>query len=153
MKKRHLKVKAVLSMLLALLMIVGLQCTAYASSDWRTGNVPSNGDNTSAITITLSNMNKDAEIKVHGYASNGKEKKYRFHITMVDKYGNWIWEGDIKTGKRGKTLNLGNDHDVYVIYLSFDADPAVNPDAWNPYDSYSFPAYWGIECTSNCSVE
>ncbi len=91
MNKRHLKFKPILSLLLAVLMIVGLQCTAYASSDWRTGNVPSNGENTSAITITLTNMNKDAEIKVHGYASNGKEKK----ISFSRYHGRQIWKLDL----------------------------------------------------------
>ena len=119
--------------------------TSAFAATWRTGRVPGNG-NTSAITVRLTNQKKNAYVKIHGYSKKNKEKSYRFHVTMRDQKGRWIWEGDIKTGSGGKKLKLGNDHAVYKLYLRHEFAPDCL--GWGD----CCPTYWGVQCTSNCQV-
>ena len=99
-------------------LVFGISIPVVAAS-WRTGCFPSNGKNTSAITVSLTNKNKDAYIKIHTYTAKNraealksnpatKERSCSVHVTMRDNNGKWIWEGDISSGSWGKKMKLGN---------------------------------------------
>jgi len=158
MKERRTIRKSVLSLLLVLTLAFSTQLCTFANS-WRTGNVPNNNVNTGAITVTLSNKNKDAYIKVHAYADKNrfswltdkavKERNCTFTVTMRDKNGKWVWEGKINTGSGGKKMKLGKDHSVYKLYLRH-----TQYHAGEHFDlGHYCPRYWGIECVSNCTVK
>ena len=156
---KNSKFKRLLTLvLLAAVLTCSLQMSTFAAS-WRTGNVPGGGKNTSAITVTLNNKNKNAYIKIHAYAYKNrfswltnnavKERNCTFTVTMRDKYGNWVWEGKINTGIGGKKLKLGKDHGVYKIYIRH-----THYHSGEQYDiGHYCPIYWGVECVSNCSVK
>lgn len=55
-----------------------------------------------------------AKVKLNIYKVDGKINNWRgVYVTMRDQYNNVIWEGK----HSGGTLGLGNDHDVYRIYV------------------------------------
>lgn len=55
-----------------------------------------------------------AKVKLNIYTIDNKINNLRgVYITMRDQYNNVIWEGK----HLGGTLRLGNDHDVYRIYV------------------------------------
>ena len=83
-----------------------------AAATWRTGCFPSNSRNTSAITVTLTNTNKAAYIRIHTYGPKNaieniknnpacKERSASVDVTMRDANGKWIWENNITTGSSG----------------------------------------------------
>ena len=131
-----------------------LSCSLVSAATWRIGCVPDRGDNTSGIVVRLTNKKKNAKVKIHTYAPTKRsfytkedERGCDLYVTMRDQKGRWIWGGDIKTGRWGKTLNLGNDHSVYVIYLK-------HKKSIHCWDFFHYcPKYYGVECTSNCSVK
>lgn len=122
-----------------------------SAASWRTGCIPSNHSNTSAISVFLTNTNKDAKIKIHGYGNLGwpttdKERNVKLYVTMKTWDNRWIWGGTISTGSNGKTMTLGNDHSWYKIYLRHD----YSIHCWD--FGHCCPKYYGIECIKNCSV-
>lgn len=146
--------RKLLSIFLATLMSLSVFSTAFSAqaASWRTGCVPNSNRNSGYTTVYLSNKKKDAKIKIHSYSyllpsnrDKAKEKSTSFHITMRTTGGKWIWEGDITTGSKGKTMKLGNDHNAYKICLRQNSIP---------FGSYTlnYANYWGIECTSNCYI-
>ena len=147
----------IIAFLMIALLVFGISIPVVAAS-WRTGCFPSNGKNTSAITVSLTNKNKDAYIKIHTYTAKNraealksnpatKERSCSVHVTMRDNNGKWIWEGDISSGSWGKKMKLGKDHKVYKLYLRH--NKTVH--CWDV--GHYCPLYWGIECVSNCSVK
>ena len=142
--------KSIIALALILaLTFVSLSINVSAAS-WRTGNVPDESKNTSAITVSLTNKNKKGYIKLHGYVKGiikTKEKNCKFHVTMRDNKGKWLWEGDVTTGSKGVKLKLGKDHSVYKIYLKHIRNVHCLDVGHN------CPTYWGIECKTNCSVK
>ena len=55
-----------------------------------------------------------AKVKLNIYKADGKLNNWRgVRVTMRDQYNNVIWEGN----HSGGNLNLGNDHDIYRIYV------------------------------------
>ena len=55
-----------------------------------------------------------AKVKLNIYKADGKLNNWRgVYVTMRDQYNNVIWEGN----HSGGTLGLGNDHDIYRIYV------------------------------------
>lgn len=126
-----------------------------AAATWRTGNIPKNSKNSSAITVTLTNKNKAAYVKIHTYGPKNaleavksnpkcKERSASIDVTMRDANGKWIWENNITTGSGGKKMKLGCDHSVYKLYLKH----TYSIHCWE----HICPIYWGVECVSNCSV-
>ena len=155
------RAKRIATFLIAFVMMVAcvfeLALPASAAS-WRTGNVPTNSRNTGAITVTLTNKNKDAYIKIHTYAAKNrfeglkanpqvKERNCTLDVTMRDTNGKWIWENRINTGSGGKKMKLGKDHAVYKLYLKH----TYSVRCWDV--GHYCPVYWGVECVSNCSVK
>lgn len=155
MKKKKFRNIAIAVVLLVVLTL-SFSAVVFAAT-WRTGNVPENGSNTSAIVVTLQNKKKDAYIKIHTYADKNrfswltdkavKERNCSLSVTMRDKNNKWVWENSINTGSGGKKMKLGCDHSVYRIYLRHRTN--VHCYDWGHY----CPRYWGVECVSNCSVK
>lgn len=68
-------------------------------------------------SILKSSSKKYASVKIKTRNSNlKKESNTRVHIKITDINGNWLSEFDSKGGAK---LNLGNDHSVYRVYLSY----------------------------------
>ena len=156
MKRKNSLIKRGLSIVLLLIFVFSFSAGVFAAT-WRTGNVPENGRNTSAIVVSLTNKNKDAYIKIHTYADKNrfswlkdkavKERNCTLSVTMRDKNNRWVWENSINTGSGGKKMKLGKDHSVYRIYLR-------HPNNIHCWDAFHYcPRYWGVECVSNCSVK
>ena len=139
----------IISMLLVVITCFTIMCVSASAASWRTGKVPSSG-NSGYTTVRLSNTRKSAKIKIHSYTyllnpNNAREKSTSFHITMRTTGGRWLWEGDIKTGSNGKTLNLGCDNSAYKICIRQNNIPFGS---W----SLNYANYWGIQCVSNCYI-
>ena len=136
---------------LALIILATTTVLPANAATWRTGCIPSNSQNTSDISVFLTNTNKDAKIKIHGYGNTGwptqdKERNVKLYVTMRTWDGRWIWGGSIWTGSNGKTMKLGRDHSWYKISLRHD----YNVHCWD--FGHCCPKYYGIECIKNCSV-
>lgn len=145
------KTKRFFSMMLVLVILLSIMVLPASAASWRTGCIPSNNGNTSAIPVLLTDTNKDAKIKIHGYGNTGwptqdKERNVKLYVTMKTWDNRWIWGGSISTGSKGKTMTLGNDHSWYNIYLRHD----YSIHCWDV--GHCCPKYYGIECIKNCSV-
>ena len=145
--------KRLLALTLVIATLVSVFVVPASAASWRTGCIPSNHTNTSAISVFLTNTRKDAKIKIHGYGNTGwptqdKERNVKLYVTMKTWDNRWIWGGSIWTGSRGKTMNLGNDYSWYKIYLRHD----YSIHCWDVGLGHCCPKYYGIECTKNCSV-
>lgn len=145
--------KSLISKTISIVLIIMTLATVFNSTAsaaaWRTGRVPNSG-NSGYTIVRLSNNSKNAKIKIHSYTylvnpNNAKEKSTSFHVTMRTTNGRWLWEGDITTGSKGKTLTLGCDNSAYKICIRQNNIP---------FGSYTlnWANYWGIECVSNCYI-
>ena len=138
-----------ISMLIVALTCLSIMSFSASAATWRTGRVPSSG-NSGYTTVRLSNVKKNAKIKVHSYTylinpNNGREKSTSFHVTMRTTGGRWLWEGNITTGSKGKTLTLGHDNSAYKICVRQNSIPFGS---W----TLNYADYWGIQCISNCYI-
>lgn len=145
----HKTMTKIISMLLVVITCFSIMCVSASAASWRTGCVPSSG-NSGYTTVRLSNTNKNAKIKIHSYTylinpNNAREKSTSFHVTMRTTGGRWLWEGDITTGSRGKTLTLGRDNSAYKICIRQNSIPFGS---W----TLNYANYWGIQCVSNCYI-
>lgn len=139
----------VISLILVVVTVFSTMAISASAAKWRTGRVPNSG-NSGYTTVRLSNTNKDAKIKIHSYTylinpNNAKEKSTSFHVTMRTTSNKWLWEGDITTGSKGKTMNLGHNNSAYKICIRQNSIPFGS---W----TLNYANYWGIECTKNCYV-
>lgn len=140
-----------ISILLAIITCFSIvSTTVFAVEYWCTGNIPSNYRDSDSTAIVLDKTSRSAKIKIHAYykdnydSEKGYEGNSRLYITMRDKNGNWIWGDEISTGRSGKTLTLGNDHPAYYIHIR---------EVKGNWGNYQKPAFWGIECKSNCHID
>lgn len=91
-----------------------------------------------------------AKLNIYAVGKNifGQDKKnnwQKVHVVMKDQYNNVIWEGDYKGNIfNGNVLKLGNDHDVYRIYVT-----DIRPDG-NHAAPYSDAWQWEIVPVSGC---
>ena len=139
----------VISLALVVVTMFSILAVSASAASWRTGRVPSSG-NSGYTTVYLSNTKKDAKIKIHSYTylvnpNNAKEKSTSFHVTMRTTGNRWLWEGDITTGSKGKTMTLGNDNRAYKICIRQNSIPFGS---W----TLNYANYWGIQCTKNCYI-
>lgn len=145
------KLKRLLALALVVISLTSIFALPASAASWRTGCIPSNHKNTSAISVFLTNTSKDAKIKIHGYgntdySTQDKERNVNLYVTMKTWDNRWIWGGAISTGSAGKTMTLGHDHSWYKIYLRHD----YSIRCWD--FGHCCPKYYGIECVKNCSV-
>ncbi len=145
------KMKRLLAVALAVVSLISAFAIPVSAASWRTGCVPSNNKDTSAISVFLTNTSKDAKIKIHGYgttdwSAQNKERNVKLYVTMKTWDNRWIWGGSIWTGSNGKTMTLGNGQSWYKIYLRHD----YSIHCWD--FGHCCPKYYGIECIKNCTV-
>ena len=153
MRTKTLKTRLATITMACTMVVTAMTSTAMTASaaTWRTGRFNGN-NNTSAITVSLTNTRKNAKVKIHAYGTIGwptkhKERDCKLYVTMRNTRGGWIWGGDINTGSRGKTMNLGCDNSVYRLYLK-------HPYSYRCWDvGHCCPDEWAVECTKNCSVK
>lgn len=82
---------------------------------WRTGTFSNEKRSDTFTTVYVDGENKNAYVRIYTYNRKGKKTKGEMHIVLRDEKGNWVWEGDIKSGAK---LKLGNDHKAYRIYIT-----------------------------------
>ncbi len=123
--------------------------TVVNANKWRTGNFDSGYTAKGYTTVTLNKNSGDAKIRIYTYDMSGRKSSGEMHVTLRDNNGNWLWEGDIKSGD---TLNLGNNHGQYRVYIAkkqyADTIIGTGDDFINSGKCQS----WAIECTKNCYI-
>ena len=96
------------------------------------------------VVISQNLMNQrryvQAKVKLNIYKADGRLNNGRsVRVIMKDQNNNVIWQGN----HNGGTLNLGNDHAVYRIYV---VDPKKPSGFVWSVDAVS----WNIEAVSGC---
>lgn len=123
--------------------------TVLNANKWMTGNFDSGYTAKGYTTVTLNKNSGDAKIRIYTYDMSGEKSSGEMHVTLRDNNGNWLWEGDIKSGD---TLNLGNNHRQYRVYIAkkqyVDTIIGTGDDFINSGKCQS----WAIECTKNCYI-
>lgn len=122
---------------------------AYSKNIWKTGNFDSGYTAQNYTTVTLNKNAGTAKIKITTYDMLGWKSGGQMHVTLRSDTGAWIWEGDISSGT---TLNLGNDHSSYRVYIAkkrYSDNIIGNSDSFiNTGKCVS----WSIQCTKNCYI-
>ena len=114
---------------------------------WKTGYFDSGYTAKGYTTVTLDNKSSNAYIYVYTYDQFGYKTSGKVHITLRDKYGNWLCEFDASSGDR---LKLGNDHDQYRVYIAKKKYPDTTIGNGDDFINVGKCYTWGINCKTNC---
>ncbi len=127
-----------------------VKITVSNGEKWRTGNFDDGYVAKGYTTVTLNKNVGDGKIRIYTYDKLGKKTSGEVHITLRTWDGKWICEFDAKSGD---TLDLGDDHSEYRVYIAKKKYPndfwGSNSDFDNKGKCYS----WAIECTSKTYIE
>lgn len=141
-KRRVLSFAAMLIIVMTLFASFGI--TASAAS-WKTGNFDAGYTAKGYTTVRLSNMKKNAYIRIYTYDMMGWKTSGKIHITLRDNRGRWICEFDTTSGTK---LKLGNDHSVYRVYV---AKQRIKSSA-RDWDNLGKCRMWAIKAETNCYI-
>jgi hypothetical protein len=155
MKKRFVRVFAVLFVVVTVMTSFGI--TASAAS---TSSVKNVGSGYVTVKISQSLLNKKglqyAKVQLQALKSNGKADYDSWvHVTLRDNKGKWICEFNQHTGANSVVdLKLGDDHSVYRIYVTKYEYRSGN---WKTAaDDFirlgKTPARWKINNPRDCSI-
>lgn len=126
-----------------------VKITVSAANKWRTGNFDSGYTAKGYTTVTLNKNVGNGKIKIHTYDAWGKKTSGQIHVTLRDWRGNWICEFDAKSGE---TLNLGNNHGQYRVYVAKKSYPDTIIGNGDDFINVGKCHSWAIECTRNCYI-
>ena len=118
--------------------------TASAAS-WQTGRFDAGYTAKGYTMVRLENTNKDAYIRIYTYDVLGFKTSGQIHVTLRDYRGNWICEFDTKSGTK---LRLGNDHNVYRVYIAKKQIKSTSKD----WDNVGKCQMWAINTCTNCYI-
>lgn len=117
--------------------------TVYATTLTKTVNF----NNSNAYVAVKLNANRGpGYIKIDTYDGMGWWSSAKIHVTLRDNNGNWVWEGECKSGDK---LKLGNDHSIYRIYIRPSTDfPDTIIGNGDYFTNLGKCITWKITCTS-----
>lgn len=142
------RTRRILSFAAALIIITTLfasfEITASAAS-WKTGNFDTGYTARGYTTIRLSNIKKNAYIRIYTYDMMGWKTSGKIHVTLRDNKGRWICEFDTTSGTK---LKLGNDHSLYRVYIAKQRISSTAKD----WDNLGKCQMWAINTVSNCYI-
>ena len=142
------KTRRILSFTAAVIILITLFAsfgvTASAAS-WKTGNFDAGYTARGYTTVRLSNVKKNAYIKIFTYDKLGWKTNGQIHVTLRDNKGKWICEFDTSSGTK---LKLGNDHSIYRVYVAKKRISSTTRD----WENVGKCQMWAINTVSNCYV-
>lgn len=97
------------------------------------------------ITVNLNKNAGDGKIKIYTYDKLGWKTNAEIHVTLKDMYGKWICEFDTKSGT---TLNLGDDHGTYRVYVK----PKTLSSTAKNWENMGKCVNWAVDCTSKTYI-
>ena len=137
------KILAIIGSLIIVMSVFASFAVTASAASWKTGNFDSGYVAKGYTTVRLSNLKKDAYIKIFTYSNLGWKTSGKIHVTLRDTRGKWICEFNTTSGTK---LKLGKDHSAYRVYvakqhLKKDADDFLNCGKCQ---------MWAINAVSNC---
>ena len=142
------KKRRTLSFIAAFIIIISLFASfsvSASAASWKTGNFDAGYTAKGYTTVRLSNLKKDAYIKIYTYDMIGWKTNGQIHITLRDTRGRWICEFDTTSGKK---LKLGKDHSAYRVYI---AKKRISSPAQD-WINVGKCQMWAINTVSNCYI-
>lgn len=150
--------KKILSMLLTLIMVFSLiPAATFSSSAATSGRTGSSTYCTVKINQSLINKRgkQYAKVKIKTYDLSGwYNTGAKVRITLRDGNGRYICSW---VGKGGDTLNLGDDHSTYRIYVDY-YEKSSNGGFWSwitsggNFNNKGGSYKWGISNAKSCTI-
>lgn len=116
---------------------------------WKTGYFDSGYTAKGYTTVTLDNKSSNGYIYIYTYDQFGYKTSGQVHVTLRDRYGNWICEFDAKSGDK---LKLGNDHEQYRVYIAKKRYPDTVIGDGDDFINVGKCHTWAINCKTNCYI-
>ena len=140
-KKR--RILAFTGMLVIVMSVLASFAVSASAASWKTGNFDAGYVAKGYTTVKLSNLKKDAYIKIFTYSNVGWKTSGKIHVTLRDNKGKWICEFNTTSGTK---LKLGKDHSSYRVYI---AKQHLKSNAQDFLNSGKCQM-WAINAVSNC---
>lgn len=143
--KNTRKAFAIIGAMIIIISVFSSFAVTVSAASWRTGYFDSGYVAKGYTTVKLSNLKKNAYIKIFTYSSAGWKTSGKIHVTLRDTRGKWICEFNTTSGTK---LKLGKDHSAYRVYIAKQHLEKPSDDFINCGKCQM----WAINAVSNCYI-